>query len=241
VTIGHSSKPDIINPILTSETISVNLMNLIFSDLVKFDSAGRPIPDLAEGWQVSEDGLVWTFFIRDDVSFHDGHPLTAYDVEFTYRAIMDLKNRSPLAERYGLVDEVAADGDYIFRIVLKYPCASLLHRLSRAIAPKHLLANADLHDTPRNRHPVGSGPFRLVDWAEDDTIILDANRAYFHEDRPILDRLVFRAYPDRKAALQAITRGEIDVTRILLRYFLQPQKLDLQRYKGAPGTGLRSG
>jgi ABC-type transport system substrate-binding protein len=211
VTIGHSSKPDIINPILTSDTISVDLMNLIFSSLVKFDGAQRPVPDLAKSWEVSKDGLVWTFFMRDGVEFHDGHPLTAQDVEFTYRSIMDRKNMSPMIERCGLVDRIETEGDYIFRVVLKHPFAPLIHRLNREIVPKHLLENADLHNTPFNRHPVGSGPFKLVDWAEDDTITLDANREYFQKGRPILDSLIFKAYPDRKAALQAITRGRMDI------------------------------
>ncbi len=211
ITIGHSSKPDIINPILTSETISVNLMSLIFSSLVSFDSAGRPVPDLAKNWEVSKDGLVWTFFIRDDAEFHDGHPLTAHDVEFTYRSIMDPKNMSPVAERYNLIDKIKTEGDYIFQVVLKYPFAPFMLTLGREIAPKHLLENENLYNTPFNRRPVGSGPFKLADWTEDDTIILDANRGYFRKDRPILDGLVFKAYPDRETALQAIARHEMDI------------------------------
>ena len=211
VTIGHSSKPDIINPILTSETISVHLMNLVFSSLVQMDGTQSPVPDLAKHWEVSNDGLVWTFFLRDNVTFHDGHPLTAHDVEFTYRTIMDSKSESPKADRYDLVDRMETDGDYIFRISLKYPFAPFMNRLSREIAPKHLLEGADLRSTPLNRYPVGSGPFKLVDWAEDDTIVLDANRDYFHRGRPILDRLIFKAYPDREKALQAISHGEMDV------------------------------
>lgn len=211
VTIGHSSTPDIINPILTSETISVNLMSLIFSHLVKFDIAQRPVPDLAKSWEVSSDGLIWTFFLRDDVKFHDGHPLAAHDVEFTYRAIMDPKNMSPMAERYDLIDKIETRDDYIFRVTLKDPFAPFIHRLNRAIAPSHLLEGVDIHNTPFNRHPVGSGPFRLTDWTEDDTIVLDANREYFLSGRPILDRLIFKAYPDRRAALQAISRGEMDI------------------------------
>ncbi len=211
VTIGHSSRPDIINPILTSETISVNLMNLIFSDLVKFDSAGRPVPDLAESWEVSDDGLVWTFFLRDDVVFHDGHPLTVHDVEFTYRTMMDPEVISPVAERLELIDRIETEGDYIFRVTLKYPFAPFIRQMSRAIAPRHLLYNADLSDIHFNRCPVGSGPFKLADWTDDDTIILDANREYFFSGRPVLDRLVFKAYPDREEALKAISRGEMDI------------------------------
>ena len=212
ITVGHSSKPDkIINPILTSETISVNLMDLIFSGLVSFDNSGQAIPDLAKRWEVSEDGLVWTFYIRDDVEFHDGYPLTAHDVEFTYKSIIDPKNKSPMKERYDLVERIEIEGDYILRIFLKYPSAPFISRLGRAIAPKHILENVDLRHTPFNQRPIGSGPFRLIDWTEDDTIMLDANRKYFRKDRPILDSLVFKSYPDRQSALQSIAHGEMDI------------------------------
>jgi len=186
-------------------------MHLIFSSLVEFDSIQHPVPDLARGWEISRDGLTWMFFLRDNVKFHDGHPLTAHDVAFTYRSIMDPKNMSPLAERYGLVDKIETEGDYLFRIILKRPFAPFIHRLNRAIAPRHLLENADLHSTPFNRNPVGSGPFRLVDWTEDDTIMFEANKEYFKKNRPILDRLIFKTYNNRKAALQAIIRGEMDM------------------------------
>ncbi len=209
--IGHSSVPDIINPILTSETISVNLMDLIFSSLVRSDAAQRPVPDLAKSWEISKDGLVWTFFIREDVSFHDGHPLTAHDVEFTYKSLIDPKNVSPVTKRYDLIDKIETEGDYIFRVTLKHPFMPFIHWLSRAIAPQHLLERVDLRNTPFNHQPVGSGPFKLVDWTDNDTIILDANREYFRKDRPILDRLVFRTYTDRGAALQAIGQGEMDI------------------------------
>ena len=211
ITIGHSSKPSIINPILTSETISVNLMNLIFSSLVTFDESQRPVPNAAKGWKISEDGLVWTFFMRDDIKFHDGHPLTAHDVEFTYKAMMAPENMSPMAERLGLIDGIETEDDYVLKIFLKHPFAPLLHRLSRAIAPRHILENTDLRDNPFNHCPVGSGPFKLADWAEDGTITLDANRDYFHKGRPILDRLIFKAYPNRKAALRAISQDEMDI------------------------------
>ena len=211
ITVGHSSKPDIINPILTSETISVNLTILIFSSLVKFDSAQRPVPDLARDWEISRDGLMWTFFIREDASFHDGHPLTAHDVAFTYNAIIEPKNMSPMAERYDLIDRIETEGDYILKMFLKHPFTPLISRLGWPIAPRHLLEGQDLRSTPFNRNPVGSGPFKMAEWREDDTIVLDANREYFRRDRPILDRLIFRTYPDRESALLAISRGEMDM------------------------------
>ena len=211
ISIGHSSKPDIINPILTSETISVTLLNLIFSGLLSFDSSGEAIPDVARNWDVSRDGMTWSFLLRNDVRFHDGHPLTSHDVEFTYRSMIDPGVESPMSERYEVIDRMETEGDYIFRVVLKYPFAPFIHRLYRAIAPMHLLEGEDLRGNVFNREPVGSGPFKLVEWTDDDTIVLDANEDYFHKGRPILDRLIFRSYPDREEALQAITRGEMDV------------------------------
>jgi len=211
VRIGHSSKPGIINPVLTTETISVTLMNLIFSPLVEFDSSMRPVPGVAKSWEVSKNGLVWTFFLRDDVRFHDDHPLTAQDVKFTYSAIMNRSNTSHGSEQHGMVDRMEVDGDYIFRVILKHPFAPFIHRISRVIGPKHLLKNVELHNLAFNRHPIGSGPFKLVEWTENDTIVLEANRNYFRNGRPILDKLVFKTYPDRQAAIKAISQGEMDI------------------------------
>ena len=99
----------------------------------------------------------------------------------------------------------------LFRLKLKYPFAPFMHRLDCAIAPKHLLENVDLQNAPFNKHPIGSGPFKLVDWDENDTLVLDANREYFRKDRPILDRLIFKSYSSRQAALQAIGQDEMDI------------------------------
>ncbi len=212
VTIGYSrAKLDVINPILTSNAICANLVSLIFSRLVEFDESRRPMPGLAQKWAVSRDGLVWTFFLREDVTFHDGSPLTAQDVEFTYRAILDPKNMVSRPERYNMIDSVEIEGDHIFKVTLKYPFAPFIYKAGLSIAPRHLLENVDLHDTLFNRRPIGSGPFKLMDWMEDDTIVLEANSGYFIQERPILDRLIFKSYPDRETALEAIAENEIDM------------------------------
>jgi peptide/nickel transport system substrate-binding protein len=170
----------------------------------------RPIPSLAKSWETSEDGLVWTFFLRDDVRFHDDHPLTAQDVKFTYDTVMDREQMSQ-SEHYNMIDKLEIEGDHIFRVLLKYPFAPIVHIMSRVIAPKHLLENSDLNNASFNRHPIGSGPFKLVDWANDGTIVLEANRRYFLKGRPILDKLIFKTYPSRQEAIKAISQGEMDI------------------------------
>jgi peptide/nickel transport system substrate-binding protein len=209
ITIGHGSKPSVINPLLTVNTISVNLMEVIFSNLVKFDNTGKAIPDLAYKWDVSPDGLVYTFSIRDDVYFHDGHPLTAHDIEFTYKTMAE-SDIPFLTQLSGRIADVETQGDYIFRVKLRHPYSMALRYLWRAIAPKHLLDGADLGSS-LNRQPVGTGPFKLLEWRDDDTIILKRNDLYFQEARPVLDSLVLKYYEDRNSAIEAIQIGETDM------------------------------
>ncbi|MBD3184758.1 HTH domain-containing protein [Candidatus Poribacteria bacterium] len=209
--IGHSSKPSIINPILTSDTISATIMNLLYSSLLDTDGLDKPVGDACKEWKVSKDGLRWTFYLRDDVYFHDGHPLTSHDVEFTFRSIMDPANKSQLLERYVLIDRMETPDKYTFIIHLKYPFAPLAHRLDWPIAPKHLLEGEDFWKTPYNHYPIGSGPFKFSGWDKDDTITLEANRDYYEPGRPILDNLEFKHYPDRKEAVNSIRKGDIDI------------------------------
>lgn len=211
VTIGHSSKPGAINPLINGETISVTLMNLIFSNLVEFDSSLRPVPGVAKSWEVSEDELLWTFFLRKDVRFHDGHPLTVNDVIFTYESIMNSQKAAGNSDQYGMIDKFEAEGDYTLKVFLKYSFAPLIYRMGTSIVPKHLLEHADMNNTEFNRKPVGSGPFKLTEWAKDDTIALEANRDYFQKGRPILNKLIFKTYPDRQEAINAISQGEMDI------------------------------
>ena len=208
--IGHGSKPSGINPLLTTDTISANLMEIIFSNLVKFNAAGEAMPDLAYNWEISSDGLLHTFFIRNDVKFHDGHPLTAHDVEFTYRSMAE-SGIPLLVHSTERIEGMETKGDYIFRTKLKHPYRTPLRHLCRAIAPKHLLEGADLQTSQFNRHPIGTGPFRVTEWSDDETMALERNKFYFQKARPILDKLVLRWYEDRNSAIEAIQIGEVDI------------------------------
>lgn len=216
ITIGHSTKPSIINPILTTSSISANLMDLIFNRLITPHSREVVVPSLAERWETEDDGRIWTFYLRDDVYFHDGHPLKADDVAFTYRAILDPRNNSHYASYYKEVYRLETEGDYIFRVILKEKDALLIDKMTRPIAPKHLLKDVDLEGADFNRHPVGSGPFKFENWTDDDTITLVANENYFEKGKPFLDKLIFKRFRSSLAALSAVNKEEIDITFGLL-------------------------
>lgn len=204
---GTRNRPTIINPILTTYSVSSALMDVIFNALVRVDSEGKIVPDLAQRWDISEDGLIYTFYLRKGVLFHDGVELTAEDVKFTYDKIIEPETQSPYKSYFQLVKDFRVINPYAFRVVLKKPCFYFIYRLTRKIAPKHLLENRDLKNTPFNFHPIGTGPFKFKQW-KDDEIILEFNPDYY-ESRPYLDKVVIKTYPDSREVWNALLRGEV--------------------------------
>jgi peptide/nickel transport system substrate-binding protein len=213
---GVCHKPTIINPILTTVSVSASLEDLIFNRLVRLNSQGEIEADLAESWEISSDGLVYTFYLRKGVKFHDGKECTADDVKFTYDKIIDQKVNSPFRGLFQLVKEFRVVDEYIFQIILDKPCVSFAYKLVREIIPKHLLENADIKDCSFNSHPIGSGPFRFQEWGKDNQIILEYNPDYY-EGRPYLDKIIVKTYPDSEALWTALMRGEVDLVMFIER------------------------
>jgi len=213
---GTRNKPTIINPILTTHSISATLEELIFNRLVRINSKGEIWPDLAESWDISSDGLEYTFHLRKGIKFHDGVECTADDIKFTYDKLIDPEVNSPFKSSFELVDRFEVIDRYTFQIILKEPSVSFLYRLVREIAPRHLLEEAELKNCPFNFHPIGTGPFRFKQWTEDNQIILEYNPDYY-EGRPYLDKIIVKAYPDSKDVWTALMRGEVDYVEFIER------------------------
>ena len=108
VVLSTVEEPTGFNPLSYLDTLSPNIGSLIFNTLVNIDEQLEYVPELAESWQVSEDGLTWDFRLREGVRFHDGEPLDAEDVVFTYRTLLNPASESPLAPLYGIIEQVEA-------------------------------------------------------------------------------------------------------------------------------------
>jgi len=201
-----------INPLYDSfNEVDSDLAALVFSGLTRLGPDGTVLPDLAESWAISDDGLTYTFHLRPRVTWHDGEPFTADDVVFTYSAIQDPNSRGePDLEELFRNLSVAKIDDETVEIRLTQPFAPVLAHLTVGILPAHLLKSLDadaLYSGPFNQEPVGTGPFRLTDISSE-RAVLDANPSY-HFSEPNVRRFELRFYPDEPSLLTALKDGEV--------------------------------
>jgi peptide/nickel transport system substrate-binding protein len=206
-----------LNPILSSyNQVDRDINALLFSGLIKFDSRGNPLPDLAESWAVSADASLYTITVRDDALWHDGQPVSSDDVVFTFSKLQDEDYPGPsdLHELWREVTIIRLD-DRRIQFQLPEPFSPFLDYLTLGLIPDHLLRGVsagDLIDHPFNLEPVGTGPFQFVGFlVEEDQIkgvSLAANNDFYGQ-RAFLERADFRLYPSTEAAYEAYLDGEI--------------------------------
>lgn len=182
-------------PILASDSASGQICGMIFNGLVKYDKNLILTGDLAESWQVKDDGLVIIFKLRKNVTWHDKKPFTADDVEFTYKSLINPEVRTPYSGDFEKVKSLEVIDSYTIKITYKEPFAPGLASWGMNIMPKHILENEDLNTTKFSRNPIGTGPYKFKEWKTQEFIILEANDDYF-EGRPYIDRYILKIIPD---------------------------------------------
>jgi len=225
---GIVGQPLHINPVISaSNGTDEDLVQLIFSSLLKYDSEGNLKNDLAESYEVSEDKTLYTFHLRKDVLWHDGKPLAATDVLFTINLISDPSYKSPLRYNWQGVTTNLID-DFTLTFQIESPYVGFLNNLTFGILPKHIwesLSPDKFTLTDLNLQPIGSGPYKYASFQKDSSgnIIsykLTANPNYF-EKKPFISKITLNFYSDDDAALTAYNQKEI-----MGISSLPPQKLD---------------
>lgn len=210
--------PQQINPLLAHYgTPERDLCALIFSGLTRAEANGDILPDLAQAWEISTDGLIYTFYLRQDVRWHDGEPFTAQDVVFTIRLIQspDFPGPPELAAAWQDIETQRLDAyTVIFRLSQTY--APFLEQTTIGLLPSHLLSEvppAAVFSHSFNRQPVGTGPFLLEALTAEYAQLTP--HPQFYGPRPYLSKVEFRFYSDASSALAAYNRGEVlGVSRI---------------------------
>ncbi len=225
VRVSRPDSPNTLNPLVGGLYIENYIQEAIFSGLVKLDSNGSILPDLAQtlptvaNGGLSADGKTITYHLRHGVVWQDGAPFTSADVVFTYRDMIDPKVPFPSASTYSDVASVTAPDAYTVVVRLKKPLAQALGQLfcdgeSGQIVPKHLLDHAgNMLTDPFGSHPIGTGPLEFSTWDRGTKIVLVPNPHYFL-GAPQLKEVDIYTVPHANTMLTMARAREIDVAQL---------------------------
>ncbi len=217
--IYHRDSPASMS-ILEEATISTTMpMMGVFNNLLLYDqhvaqnSLQAIVPELATGWSWSEDGKELSFTLRQGVKWHDGKPFTANDVKCTWDLLTGKSSEklriNPRKAWYQNLEGVTTNGDFAVAFELKRPQPALLALLASGLAPVY-----PCHVPPRDMraHPIGTGPFKFVEFKPNETIRVRRNPDYWKNDRPYLDGIEWTIVPNRSTAILGFAAGKFDMT-----------------------------
>src|SRR5689334_14615987 len=195
-----AGEPDQLDPQKTSAYFSFEVLENVFDTLVEPDANLEMKPALAESWTVSPDQLTWTFRVRPGVTFHDGSPLTAADVVYSYRRIIDEKLSN--VDKFSSVAEVTAPDDRTVVMRLKRPTPNLLTNIG-GFKGMAIVSRKNVESGQIATHPVGTGPFSFVSQKSGDSIVLKANTSYWGGP-PKIPGVTFQFIAEPSTALSAL-------------------------------------
>lgn len=216
ITEGIIGSPRFINPVYAdANDVDRDLIELIFSGLLRYDGSEGFVPDLAEKIQLDDQGKVYTIDLKKNVQWHDGEPFTVNDVIFTIATIQDPKYKSPIRANWIGVN-VERVSDFQLRFHLLDPYAPFVERLTLKIIPVHIWGEVNPENfplSPHNLQPIGTGPYKVTKIDQErsgsiKTITLSANSNY-HKNSPFLESITFRFLADEKEIAREANRGTI--------------------------------
>jgi peptide/nickel transport system substrate-binding protein len=211
--IGWIADAKTLDPHLSVQFSERYALYLVFNTLVGLDKSFNVVPELARAWQVSPDGKRVTFQLQRGVKFHDGTDLTAEVVKWNVERILDPRTKSPQRSQLEpAVAGVTVVDPHTVAVELKKPFAPLLAALAER--PGFIVSPAAVKQSGPDfgRRPVGTGPFRFVEWVADSQVTLERFPDYWDKGKPHVDRIVFRIVPDPTVRLTMVRTGEVDIT-----------------------------
>lgn len=224
---GETTDLQTLNPILSSDSYSGMVTRLIYSYLVETNPIdGSPMPDLADRWDIAADGVTHTFHLNPNASWHDGRPVTADDVIFSFDITLDPSGLSPRQSTVGgAIREYRKIDEHTVALIAVSPRATFIEETAGlvGIIPKHIWesvpADAFGADPGSNgtdpARVIGSGPFLFREWVTNDHVTLVGNADHWDADQvPAIDEFIYRVIPDAASLAQALRTGEIDISSV---------------------------
>ncbi|MBU4284732.1 hypothetical protein KKF60_01885 [Patescibacteria group bacterium] len=215
---GIVGNPQYLNPVLSQANDSDrDVTELIFSGLTHYNSKGEIVPDLAEKYNIGDNGKTYEFFLKKDLRWHDGKPLTADDVIFTINRIQNPDFRSPLRVNWIGIEAEKID-DFTIRFKMKTAYTSFLANTTTGIIAKHIwekIQPVNFSSALENLEPIGAGPYKLDKIKKDKEgfvtyIELEAFGDYKSGRRPFIEKINLYFYPNEESAIKAYNRGQVD-------------------------------
>jgi peptide/nickel transport system substrate-binding protein len=213
-TVGVTGDLNSANPFRQIDTTESFLFGLMYDGILRLGQADYATePELLESWDTSEDGLTWTFVLRDDITWSDGQPITADDFVWTGNFVID-NDISSWSDGYRFTDEIRALDERTIEWTTTRP--TLVPGLPgySLVLPEHIWGQMTTKEIKQFRNfpnSVGSGPFTLEEWEPGEFWRLEARQDYYH-GAPHIDEIVFRVYNSDESVVQALIKGEIDHT-----------------------------
>lgn len=224
---GIIGTPRFINPVLASSDADRDMMALVYSGLMRADNNGRLINDMAEKYEISEDGLVYTFTLKPDLTWQDGEPITAEDVIFTIEKIKDPSMKSPKRGGWeGVVAEKINDKTVKFSLKKQY--APFIENTTIGILPSHIwetMSSDQIASSEINIRPIGSGPYKITEIKRNSVGIINSyemtSNKNFALGKPNIKKIIMKFYSSEKEMLSAYQNGEIESINAI-----NPQELE---------------
>ena len=213
ITEGIVGTPRFINPVLAFSDADQDLVSLIYSGLMRKNSDGTLTPDLAEKYEISKDGLTYTFTLKNEIYFHDEKPVGADDVVFTINKIKDPIIKSPKRGNWDGVSVEKIDEKTI-KFTLKQSYASFLENITLGIMPASLWEASPIELNDANTKPIGSGPYKVVKVNKQSGGLIDyyelTSFEKFNLGQPYIEKIILRFYPNENDQISALENGEVD-------------------------------
>lgn len=209
--VAFSADPAGFDPALGPSGMSHVVIEQVYSTLMSLDPEAVPYADLAESYEVSEDGLTYVFVLRDGVNFHNGDPLTAEDVKFTFDRLRAEDSGYSYKSQIETIDTIDVVDARTVRFNLTTPTGPFLTYMAfpgSSIVPKKLLESG--HDL--NAAPIGSGPFKFVSYQPRSMVKFEKNPEFYEEGKPYFDGMEFHLIPDVTALTNAVVSGNVHFT-----------------------------